>query len=94
MDYRIEAFLMDVLLLEGENSKVVHEGVRRRIAEREKQFRDAEPDERMRAKVAQSCRALCRMRVLEEISRRKGTLAAEHLKLVLDAIGHDRHVSR
>jgi hypothetical protein len=31
MDYRIESFLMDVLLLEGENSNVVREGVCRRI---------------------------------------------------------------
>jgi hypothetical protein len=28
-----------------------------------------EPDKRMKEKAAQSCRALCRMRVLEEIPR-------------------------
>jgi len=54
MDYRIEAFLIDVLLLEGENPKVVREGVRRRIVECEKQFRDAEPDKRIKDKAAQS----------------------------------------
>jgi hypothetical protein len=59
MDYRIEAFLMDVLLLEGENANVVREGVRRRLTECEKQFRDAEPGKRMKDKAAQSCRALC-----------------------------------
>ncbi len=91
MDYRIEAFLIDVLLLEGENPKVVREGVRRRIGECEKQFRDAEPNKRMKDKAAQSCRALCRTRVLEEIHRRSGTRAAEHLKLVLDVIERDRH---
>jgi hypothetical protein len=76
MDYRIEAFLMDVLLLEGENSNLVRGGVRRRLAECGKKFRDAEPDKRMKDKAAQSCRALCRTRVLEEIPRRKGTRAA------------------
>ncbi len=93
MDYRVEAFLMDVLLLEGENSNVVREGVRRRLAECQKQFGDDEPDKRLKDKVAQSCRAHCRMRVLEEITRHKGMRIAEHLKLVLDVIEHDRHVS-
>ena len=93
MDYRIEAFLMDVLLLEGKNSNVVHDAVRRRIAECEKQFRDAEPDKRMKEKAARSCHALCRMRVLEEMHRRKGTRTAEYLKLVLDIIEHGRDVS-
>ena len=46
--YRIEDFLMDVL--EGENSNAVREGVRRRLAECEKQFCDAEPDKRMKDK--------------------------------------------
>lgn len=94
MDFRIEAFLMDVLLLEGESSNAVREGVRRRLMECEKQFRDAEPNKRMKDKAAQSCRALCRTRVLEEIPRRRGTRAVEHLKLVLNVIDQDRqHVS-
>jgi hypothetical protein len=63
---------------------------RRRLAECEKQFRDAKPDKRMNA---QSCRTLCRMRVLEEIRRRKGKQGAEHLKLVLDVIEHVRHLA-
>ena len=93
MDFRIEAFLMDVLLLEGESSNAVREHARRRLMECEKQFRDAEPNKRMKDKAAQSCRALCRTRVLEEIPRRKGTRAVEHLKLVLNVIDQDRHVS-
>jgi hypothetical protein len=44
MDFRIEAFLMDVLLLEGESSNAVRE--RRRLIECE-QFRDAEPNKRV-----------------------------------------------
>jgi hypothetical protein len=52
MDYRIESFLMDVLLPEGENRNKIREGVRHRIAECEKQFRDAEPDKHMKDKAS------------------------------------------
>jgi hypothetical protein len=44
------------------------------------QFRDAEPDKRMKDKAAQCCRALCRMRVLDTAV--KETRTAERLKLV------------
>jgi hypothetical protein len=93
MDFRVEAFLLDVLLLEGASSNAVREGVRRRRTECEKQFRDAEPNKRMKDKAAQSCRALCRTRVVEEIPRRKGTRAAEHLKRVLNMVDQHRRVS-
>ncbi len=53
MDYRIEVFLMDVLLFEDENSNVVRERVRRRLAECERQFRIAESDKRMKDNAAQ-----------------------------------------
>ena len=86
MDDRVEAFLRDVLALEGENSIDVRRGVRHRLAGCEKLFRDAEPDEQMKEKAAHSCRALCRARVLEEIPRHKRTETAEHLKLVLDIV--------
>jgi hypothetical protein len=46
MDERIEAFMKDVLGLEGENSNAVREGVRRYMAEYEKQVRIAETDTR------------------------------------------------
>ena len=46
MDERIEAFMKDVMSLEGENSNVVREGVRRYMAEYEKQVRNAETDTR------------------------------------------------
>ena len=86
MDHRVEAFLRDVLALEGENYVDVRRGVRHRLTGCEKLFRDAEPDEQMKEKAAQSCRALCRARVLEEIPRHKRTETAEHLKLVLDIV--------
>ena len=86
MDDRVEAFLRDVLALEGENYVDVRRGVRHRLTGYEKLFRDAEPDEQMKEKAAQSCRALCRARVLEEIPRHKGTRTAEHLELVLDIV--------
>ena len=65
-------FLLDVLLLEGETWNGVREVVRRRIAERKKQFRNAEQDKRLKEKAAQSWRALGCMRVLEEIPCSKG----------------------
>jgi hypothetical protein len=49
MDERIEAFVKDILALEGQNSNVVRESVRRHLAVYEAQFRDAEPDARKRA---------------------------------------------
>jgi hypothetical protein len=44
MHERIEAFMKDVLGLEGENSNAVREGVRRYMAEYEKQVHVAETD--------------------------------------------------
>jgi anti-sigma factor RsiW len=86
MDERIEAFLKDVLALEGEISNLLREGVRRYLAICEKQFRDAETNKRMKDRAAQACRTLCHMRVAEEIRRRKGTSTAEHLKVVLSIV--------
>ncbi|HEY3638903.1 MAG TPA: hypothetical protein VGK90_12205 [Rhizomicrobium sp.] len=56
MDERIEAFMKDILGLEGENSNVVHEGVRRYMAEYEKQVRVAETDARRKVPAAQRFR--------------------------------------
>ena len=86
MDDRIEAFLNDVLALEGEDSNRVREGVSVHLEVYEKQFRDAEPNKHMKDKAAQACRALCRVRVLEEMRRRKGTPTAAHLGIVLTVI--------
>jgi hypothetical protein len=86
MDERIEAFLKDVLALEGEISNLLRKGVRRYLAICEKQFRDDETNKRMKDRATQACRTLCRMRVAEEIRRRKGTSTAEHLKVVLSII--------
>jgi hypothetical protein len=86
MDDRVEAFLREVLALEGENSIDVRRGVRHHLADCEKLFQDAEADQQMKDKAAHSCRALCRARVLEEIPRHKGTRTAEHLELVLDIV--------
>ncbi len=48
MDNRIEAFLQDVLAFEGEISQSIRDGVRRYLVIYEKQFRDAEPNKRMK----------------------------------------------
>ncbi len=86
MDSRIEAFLQDVLALEGEISQSARDGVRRYLIIYEKQFRDAEPAKRMKDSTARVCRGLCRARVVDEIRRRKGTSTEQHLKVVLKVI--------
>ncbi len=52
----------------------------------ERMFRDAELDEPKKTQAAERCRALCRARVVEEMSRRKGTSTEAHLKILLDVI--------
>ena len=89
MDDRIEAFLREVLNLEGQNPNSVREGMRMSLARYEKQFRDAEPDERMKDEAAKSCRARCADRVREEISRQREGPTADHLKRVLHLIEDD-----
>jgi hypothetical protein len=86
MDERIEAFLADVLALEGEDANAIRQGVRGALAECEQIFRAQEVNKRMREKAAHACDALCRARVVEEMRLRKGTPTAEHLKLVLGVI--------
>lgn len=73
MDERIEAFLRDVLSLEGENSNTVRVGVRKHLENCTKLYPDAE-------------RAQYRERVVEEMKRQKGTATAEHLRIALEVI--------
>ncbi len=86
MDRRIESFLADVLALEGEDQNAVREAVRGALADCEEILRAQETNKRMKEKAAHACHALCRARVVEEMQRRKGTPAADHLKLVLSVI--------
>jgi hypothetical protein len=90
MDERVEAFLADVLALEGEEANAMREGVRGVLADYEQLFRAQEVNKRMKEKAAQACHALCRARVSEEIRLRTGTSTAEHLKLVLSIIDGPR----
>jgi len=94
MDERIEAFLADVLALEGENDNAIREGVRVVLADCEQIFKAQEVNRRMKDKAAHACHALCRARVLEEIRRRKGTPSVDHLKLVLTAIDGPRFTAK
>jgi hypothetical protein len=50
-----------------------------------------EPNKRMRDKAAHACRALCRVRVADELQRRRETRIGEHLKLVLSIIDRQVH---
>lgn len=90
MDERVEAFLADVLSLEGEEVSAIREAVRITLADYEQVFRAQEVNKRMKERAAHACRALCRVRVVEEMRLRKGMTTAEHLKLVLDVIDGPR----
>ena len=90
MDERVEAFLADVLALEGEEASAIREAVRVALADCEQVFRAQEVNKRMKEKAAHACHALCRARVVEEMRLRKGTTTAEHLKLVLSVIDRPR----
>ena len=90
MDERVEAFLADVLALEGEDPNVIRKGVRGALADCEQLFRAQEVNKRMKDKAAHACHALFRARLVEEMRMRKGTSTAEHLKLVLSIIDGPR----
>ena len=90
MDERVEAFLADVLALEGEDSDAIRKGVRVALTDSEQLFRAQEVNKQMREKAAHAYQVLCRARVVEEIRLRKGTPTAEHLKLVLSVIDGPR----
>jgi hypothetical protein len=94
MDERVEAFLADVLALEGEGANAIRQVVRGALADCEQIFRAQEVNKRMREKAAHACHALCRARVAEEMRLRKGTPTAEHLKLVLGVIDGPRSHER
>ena len=86
MDERVEAFLANVLALEGEEANTIRQGVRGALADYEQLFRAQEVNKRMKEKAAHACHALCRARVVEETGLRKGTPTAERLRLVLSVI--------
>ena len=66
MDQRIEAFLADVLALEGEDENAIREGVRVALADCEQIFKAQEVNRRMKDKAAHACHVLYRARVVEE----------------------------
>ena len=93
-DARIEAFLADVLALEGENPNAVREGVDVALIDCEQIFKAQEVNKRMKDKAAHACHALCRARIVEEMQRQKETATAEHLKTVLNAIDGPRFLAK
>lgn len=86
MDERIEAFLRDILLLQGRGPELVLDEIKRHLTNYEKRFRDAERKKGMKDRAVQACRALIRARLLDEARLRKGTSAVGHLQLVLAVI--------
>jgi hypothetical protein len=86
MDERIDALILGLLNMRGENRNTIIEGARGLFAECEKKFCDAEADERKKDEAAQIYRTLIRDRMvgqigLEESAENKDTAA--HLRLVL-----------
>jgi hypothetical protein len=71
-DARIEAFLADVVALEGENPDAIREGVHVALSHCEEIFKAQEVNRRMKDKAAHACHALCRSRIVEDMRRRKG----------------------
>ena len=55
MDERVEAFLADVLALEGEEATAIREAVRVALADCEQVFRVQEVNKRMKEKAAHAC---------------------------------------
>ena len=89
-DARVEAFLADILALEGDNPDAIREGVHVALADCAEIFKAQEVNRRMKDKAVHASHVLCRARVVEEIPRRKGTATAEHLKYVLSVVDGPR----
>lgn len=86
MDAPVEAFLRDVLRLQGQTYAKVRENVGVQIAKYEAMFRDAQLDHRSKEMAARGCRALFRRRIFAEMARCIGTPTEAHLRMVLEAI--------
>ena len=93
-DARVEAFLADILALEGENPNAIREGVHVALADCADILKAQEVNRRMKDKAIHACHVVCRARVVEEIQRRKGTATAEHLKYVLSVIDGPRFLAK
>ena len=89
-DARVEAFLADILALEGENADAIREGVLVALTDCADIFKAREVNRRMKDKAVHACHVLCRARLVEEIQRRKGTVTVEHVKYVLSVIDGPR----
>jgi hypothetical protein len=66
-DARIEAFLADVLAVEGENPDAIRHGVHVALADSEQIFKAAEANRRMKDKAAHACHA----RIVYEMQRQR-----------------------
>ena len=71
-DARIEAFLADVLAVEGENPDAIQDGTHVALADSEQIFKAPEVNRRMEDKAAHACHA----RIVYEMQRRRGTATA------------------
>ena len=88
-DARIEAFLADVLALEGENPEAIRDGVHIALADCGQIYRAQEANRRMKDKAAHACHALCRARIVEGKCS-VGREQRAHLKFVLSVVDGPR----
>jgi hypothetical protein len=86
MDERIDAFLKDVLELEGVPRTAIRDGVGSYLSIYENLVRDTELDVRKREAAAREWRKRCRERVAKEVAKQAGTDVDEHWTLVLSLI--------
>ena len=87
-DARIEAFLADVLVLEGENPHAIHEGVDVALVDCEQIFKAREVNRRMKDKAAHACHA----RIVYEMQRQRGTATGP--KVSLQPVGTGQQIAQ
>jgi aromatic ring-cleaving dioxygenase len=86
MDERTDILLQSLLDMRGENRNAIIEGTCRLSAECEKEFRDAEIDERKKDEAVQMCRMMIRDRMVDQIETEESAgneETAAHLRIVL-----------
>jgi hypothetical protein len=86
MDERTDILLQSLLDMRGENRNAIIEGTCRLSAECEKEFREAEIDERKKDETVQMCRMMIRERMVDQIETEESAgneETAAHLKIVL-----------
>jgi hypothetical protein len=86
MDTPIEAFLTDVMGLQGESPAKIRATVRDYVTKYETMFRNAQLDHRSKDIAVRGCRTLCLKRVFREIAECESPSTKAHLQTVFGVI--------